>query len=485
MDVITEMLDYDYIDQCNDVNLLRAIYENLLRNELGNFPHLERAVKKKLSALLTSENEDVDVASQLQEEVNREKLDLQSWIELSSSDSNSNADLVGANDISHPPIRKMHQVELGAKDQVQEVELTTSPSIKPVFRKENMSTREYFEAWEKFDPDSDEENVSEEERSVAKLLLETSAKDETELTQLQERLDNNRFTAAERTFMSEREKMKGNELFQIGQIEESMQCYTKSILLDATNAKSFANRALAKMKSSPPDFHGALDDCTSALDIDPAYIKALVRRGMVRDELGQFDSAVIDYEAANKLDGNDSYNRLAQRSRDKSKECREKVLCRETTTLKIVEVEGIGEDELINEEDFDYMEEIYTPGAVESMLPADDNTADKASASAPKLHSSFAQNLKKLFSSSSSKTAADKSSAQAPKSDGNTATVSSENWCKVEIISDDEDEFPSSSMHETIGEGEDASFSSLKSKGKGNDKTSNKSSNRDSQSLCF
>ena len=83
--------------------------------------------------------------------------------------------------------------------------------------------------------------------------------------------------------MSEREKEKGNELFRVGQIEESLQCYTKSILLDDKNAKSFANRALAKMKSNPPDLQGAIDDCTTALEIDSDYIKAYVRRGTLLD----------------------------------------------------------------------------------------------------------------------------------------------------------------------------------------------------------
>ncbi len=49
VDVTAEMLDYGYIEQCNDVSVLRAIYENLLRNEHGKFVDLEAAAKIKLA----------------------------------------------------------------------------------------------------------------------------------------------------------------------------------------------------------------------------------------------------------------------------------------------------------------------------------------------------------------------------------------------------------------------------------------------------
>ena len=121
----------------------------------------------------------------------------------------------------------------------------------------------------------------------------------------------------ERTSTSVREKEKGNELFRVGDMKESIQCYSKSIMLDKTNAKSFANRALAKMKCSPPDLQGAIDDCNAALEIDSKYIKAYVRRGTLFDKLGRYDEAVKDFEVADRLDADGGYNSMAESSREK------------------------------------------------------------------------------------------------------------------------------------------------------------------------
>eukprot|EP00984_Skeletonema_dohrnii_P007140 scaffold2577_cov104-Skeletonema_dohrnii-CCMP3373.AAC.2 len=473
VDVTTEMLDYAYIEQCSDVTVLRAIYEKLLRNDHGKYPHLEDAAKIRLSALLPKKKhgkvaaavsvEAAAIASQ--EEVDREKIALHSWMDNNAkSYAESTSHFQERNDTSCPPVRQPQLVAPRMNDEAQKEEdvsaasapISSGTSSKQIFRKENMSTRDYFEAWEKFDADAAAENSDEDAQSDIVKVDSPSVKDEREdeLSQLQERLDNNDFTLAERTFMSEREKEKGNELFKVGQINESIQCYTKSILLDATNAKSFANRALAKMKCSPPDFEGAVNDCTAALKIDPNYIKAYVRRGTLLDELGQFEAAVKDFEAANKLDADGGYNRLAQSSRER--------LMLHQNSLQIVEVDGIGEDELVSEDGFDYMEEIYTPGAIESMMP---KQADKACA--PKSTSGFATNLKKFFSSKT-----DKSSAGGSYSDAST-----DNWCRVDIVKDggDSEESDTATMHKIDIVEETASPSA----------SNKKLTNHDSQTLCF
>ncbi len=61
-----------------------------------------------------------------------------------------------------------------------------------------------------------------------------------------------------------------------------------------------------------------------------------------------------DFEAADKLDANGGYNRLAQNSREKVEAQREMKLSQ--NSLQIVEVDGIGDDELVHDEDdFDYI----------------------------------------------------------------------------------------------------------------------------------
>ena len=46
----------------------------------------------------------------------------------------------------------------------------------------------------------------------------------------------------------------------------------------------------------------SIKDCSSALDLDPKYLKALLRRAKSHLDLEQFEEAVHDYEAAHRMD---------------------------------------------------------------------------------------------------------------------------------------------------------------------------------------
>ncbi len=469
VDVATEMLDHCYIEQCDDISILRAIYEKLLRNEYGKFPDLEHAAKKKLSALLPKKEKEqckvTATAMASQDEVDREKNALQNWVDAANESAVSNADSTlerRGRKSSSPPVRRPQQVASRTNDKGQEERDASSTPIssdstsKQIFRKENMSTKEYFEAWEKFDADAEAEDSDEDTKTQSDIVKNDSTFDrEDELHQLRERLHNNDFTSDEMKFMSEREKEKGNELFRVGDMKESIQCYSKSIILDKTNAKSFANRALAKMKCSPPDLQGAIDDCNAALDIDPEYIKAYVRRGTLLDKLGRYDEAVKDFEVAGKLDADGGYNSMAESSREKVIAQCEKML--RQNTLKIVEVNGIGEDELVNEDDFDYMEEIYTPGAIESMAQTSKPPTQKST-------NGFATKLKKFFSSKTARS-----------SEASFSTDASENWCRVDITHE-EDAAAEASCSATASNAH--MIDTVK-------EAKTKKTNHDSKTLCF
>ncbi len=425
VDVITEMLDYDYIEQCNDVSVIRAIYENLLRNEHGKFVDLENAAKMKLRALLNTGQGEVVAAAAVKnaamasQEEDREKIALQNWID-GKKENDSKWHYEERKQQSRPPVRQTQPAAPRINDDTLKDKADSSTPIssglksKQIFRKENMSNREYFEAWEKFDADAEAADDDEEQtkqKEVAKSDL-SSVKFERE-----DEL-NNEFHVEERKFLSDKEKEKGNELFRVGQIEDSLQCYTKSVLLDDKNAKSFANRALAKMKSNPPDLQGAIDDCTTALEIDSNYIKAYVRRGTLLDKLSRHDAAVKDFEAADKLDANGGYNRLAQKSREKLEAQSEKKLSQ--NSIQIVEVDSTGDDELVHDEDdFDYIKEIYTPGAIEW-------SQSQPAKAAPKSTSGFATNLKKFFST--------KTGSSTVTGSYNDASTDNEKWCRVNIV---------------------------------------------------
>jgi Meckel syndrome type 1 protein len=102
-------------------------------------------------------------------------------------------------------------------------------------------------------------------------------------------------TAAEATALKDR----GNKLFQAGYYDDAVGCYTQSIDLQPTSL-AYANRAMARLKLGQPA--EAEQDCTSALQLDSSYIKALHRRGTARRQLGKLLEAAIDFEEALRLE---------------------------------------------------------------------------------------------------------------------------------------------------------------------------------------
>jgi len=103
-------------------------------------------------------------------------------------------------------------------------------------------------------------------------------------------------------------KTEGNKLFADGQYEEALQLYTKSIDLMQGKHKEYAmecsiffsNRAAchANLKAEEE----VVKDCTSALELNPDYTKALVRRAAAHEALKSLQKALDDYEAVLKLD---------------------------------------------------------------------------------------------------------------------------------------------------------------------------------------
>lgn len=66
------------------------------------------------------------------------------------------------------------------------------------------------------------------------------------------------------------------------------------------NSKLYYNRALVNSRLA--SYADAVKDCTSALDANPSYLKALILRAKSHNELQKFEECVKDYEAALKLE---------------------------------------------------------------------------------------------------------------------------------------------------------------------------------------
>ncbi|NXC54041.1 RPAP3 protein, partial [Aleadryas rufinucha] len=96
------------------------------------------------------------------------------------------------------------------------------------------------------------------------------------------------------------EKDLGNGYFKEGKYEAAIECYTRGIAADGTNALLPANRAMAYLKIEK--YKEAEDDCTQALFLDASYSKAFARRGAARVALGKLKEAIQDFEAVLKLE---------------------------------------------------------------------------------------------------------------------------------------------------------------------------------------
>mmetsp|Transcript_18506 Transcript_18506/g.37216 ORF Transcript_18506/g.37216 Transcript_18506/m.37216 type:complete len:314 (-) Transcript_18506:424-1365(-) len=163
--------------------------------------------------------------------------------------------------------------------------------------------------------------------------------------------------------MSENERIKGNDYYRAGEMEESIISYTKSIMLNPVNAKVYANRAQARIRMNELDL--ALQDCNEAIKLNPAYTKALARRGMILQKKGRYEEAISDFSECCRLETASVYERFLERCKEKHEEeiSRKKT----TTTLKILEVDETEKDEVNDDgDDLDGIEEVYTPGALES-----------------------------------------------------------------------------------------------------------------------
>ncbi|NXT98035.1 RPAP3 protein, partial [Buphagus erythrorhynchus] len=96
------------------------------------------------------------------------------------------------------------------------------------------------------------------------------------------------------------EKDLGNSYFKEGKYKAAIECYTRGIAADGTNALLPANRAMAYLKMEK--YKEAEDDCTQALLLDASYSKAFARRGAARVALGKLKEAIQDFEAVLKLE---------------------------------------------------------------------------------------------------------------------------------------------------------------------------------------
>ncbi|XP_061472737.1 tetratricopeptide repeat protein 1 [Rhineura floridana] len=110
--------------------------------------------------------------------------------------------------------------------------------------------------------------------------------------------------------MSEEEKQKrrnestklkeeGNEQFKRGEYKEAEDAYGKALQVcpaccNTDRSILYSNRAAARMKQDKKEI--AISDCSKALELNPNYIKALLRRAELYEKTEKLDEALEDYK---------------------------------------------------------------------------------------------------------------------------------------------------------------------------------------------
>ncbi|XP_047234834.1 tetratricopeptide repeat protein 1 isoform X2 [Girardinichthys multiradiatus] len=109
-------------------------------------------------------------------------------------------------------------------------------------------------------------------------------------------------------------KEAGNSLFKAGDWKEAERSYTEALALcpvcfSRERAVLFSNRAAARLHLELKD--EAISDCSRAIDLDPEYLRALLRRAELYEKTEKLDEALEDYKQVLERDPNNSGARRA------------------------------------------------------------------------------------------------------------------------------------------------------------------------------
>jgi stress-induced-phosphoprotein 1 len=98
------------------------------------------------------------------------------------------------------------------------------------------------------------------------------------------------------------ERAEGNALFKAGDFPGSIKRYTEAIKRNPEDAVPYSNRAASYVKLG--ELPMALKDCDKSLELDPAFIKAYVRKGNIHFVMKEYHKCIETYERGLKVEPN-------------------------------------------------------------------------------------------------------------------------------------------------------------------------------------
>ncbi|KAL6853475.1 hypothetical protein ACP4OV_019504 [Aristida adscensionis] len=108
----------------------------------------------------------------------------------------------------------------------------------------------------------------------------------------------------------------GNKLFAAGQYDEALSQYEMALQItaelgsaDDIHSTCHSNRATCFLKLGKYD--ETIKECTKALELNPLYLKALLRRAEAYEQLEHYDEAIADMKKIIELDPSNKQARLS------------------------------------------------------------------------------------------------------------------------------------------------------------------------------
>lgn len=333
-DVKLEDIDFDVVKQCRDKKYILK-YIKLLVDDGCHFQELLDACKQKLLELdpkeyyrmypmpVSQEDQDAAINDLLEWESNVKQTD--ESLKAAKTQSGVIWDEFGTGAPIDVPIRgqedkvektkpKARNNVTNSKEKFPEKICDKDSKDKSVYARDKTRMKDYYNAWDRFDVDKMEEDFDEEERKNEEakkkhfedLKEEQAAFNATTSVGAAKELPSN-LPEAQKRYLADTEKEKGNEAFYARDFEEAEAYYTRSIHYNPNDASIWSNRALVRLKVGKPQ--DAMKDCSKALEVNPKYMKAWHRKGKALCELHDYEEAIVCFQKAMALSpGNTQIN---------------------------------------------------------------------------------------------------------------------------------------------------------------------------------
>lgn len=163
-----------------------------------------------------------------------------------------------------------------------------------------------LEGHAKPEPEEDSTELCQEEDKICKESEDGSgayAIDEDALALLDKQMSpQERESSRERAYLL---KQTGNDSFKAGQYSEAVETYTEAIKLcpvslAAERAVLYSNRGATWARLGKSNL--AVEDCSKAIELNPAYLKPVLKRAQLHKEADDLDKSLQDYQRVLELD---------------------------------------------------------------------------------------------------------------------------------------------------------------------------------------